>query len=129
MGFLKKLVFLGLLGGVGWGMYHAGQNNLFSFLEGEFGESIQMVKKDRAVKSRSFFRTIKDVVPAPVKQYDYTFLETLEDVDLERYVDLDGKVKVMKKTVHSWVEKVEKVIDQPRILLASYKEPDGADGR
>ncbi len=33
MGFLKKLVFLGLLGLAGWGIYHAGQNNLFSFLE------------------------------------------------------------------------------------------------
>jgi septal ring-binding cell division protein DamX len=124
MGFMKKLVFLGLLGLVGWGMYHAGQNNLFSFLEGEAGEPIQMVKKDRAVKSRSFARQVKDVVPAPVKQYDYTFFETLDDVDLERYVDLDGKVKVMKRTVHSWVEEVEKVIDEPRILLASYKDPD-----
>ena len=129
MGFLKKLVFLGLLGGVGWGMYHAGQNNLFSFLEGEFGETTQMVKKDRAVKSRSFFRQAKDIVPAPVKQYNYTFFETLEDVDLERYVDLDGKVKVMKKTVHSWVDEVEKVIDEPRILLASYKEPDGGSSK
>ena len=36
---------------------------------------------------------------------------------------LDGKVKVMKKTVHSWVDEVEKVIHEPRILLAAYKEP------
>jgi len=129
MGFLKKLVFLGLLGLAGWGMYHAGQNNLFSFLEDESGEPIQMVQKDRAFKPRSFFRKIKDVVPAPVKQYDYTFFETLVDVDLERYVDLDGKIKVMKKTVHSWVDEVEKVIDQPRILLASYKEPDGGSSK
>ncbi len=41
---------------------------------------------------------------------------------------MDGKVKVMKKTVHSWVDEVGKVIHEPRILLASYKEPDeGAD--
>jgi len=110
-------------------MYHAGQNNLFSFLEGEVGGPIQMVKKDRAVKPRSFIRQVKDVVPAPVKQYDYTFFETLEGMDLERYVDLDGKVKVMKKTVHSWVDEVEKVIDQPHILLASYKDPDDGSSK
>lgn len=124
MGFLKKLMYLGLLGLVGWGMYHAGENNLFSFLSSESEKQIQVVKKEHAVKPRSIFRKVRDVVPAPVKQYDYTFLETLEGVDLERYVDLDGKVKVMKKTVHSWVNEVEKVIDEPRILLASYKEPD-----
>jgi cell division protein FtsN len=34
----------------------------------------------------------------------------------------------MKKTVHAWVDEVGKVIHEPRILLASYKEPDeGAD--
>lgn len=124
MGFLKKLMYLGLLGLVGWGMYHAGENNLFSFLSSESEKQIEVVKKEHAVKPRSIFRKVRDVVPAPVKQYDYTFLETLESVDLERYVDLDGKIKVMKKTVHSWVDEVEKVIDEPRILLASFKKPD-----
>ncbi len=124
MGFLKKVFSLGLLGLAGWCIYSAGQNNLFSFLISEPGEQVQMVKKDRAVKPKSFFRRVKDVIPAPVKKYDYTFFETLEDLDLERYVDLDGKVKVMKKTVHSWVDEVGKVIHEPRILLASYKEPD-----
>ncbi len=102
MGFLKKVFLLGLLGLAGWGIYSAGQNNLFSFLSSESDEQVQVAKKDRAVKPKSFFRKVKDVMPAPVKQYDYTFFETLKDVDLERYVDLDGKVKVMKKTVHSW---------------------------
>ena len=124
MGFFKKLLFLGLFGLAGWGLYSAGQNDLFSFLDGESEEQVQMAKKDRAVKPKSFFKQVKDVMPAPVKKYDYTFFETLEDVDLERYVDLDGKVKVMKKTVHSWVDDVEKVIHEPRILLASYKEPE-----
>ncbi len=124
MGFLKKIFLLGLLGLAGWGIYSAGQNNLFSFLTSKSGEQVQVVKKDRAVKPKSFFENVKDVMPAPVKKYDYTFFETLEDVDLERYVDLDGKVKVMKKTVHSWVDEVGKVIHEPRILLASYKEPD-----
>jgi sporulation related protein len=124
MGFLKKVFLLSLLGLAGWGIYSAGQNDLFSFLSSESEEQVQLAKKDRAVKPKSFFRKVKDVIPAPVKQYDYTFFETLEDVDLERYVDLDGKVKVMKKTVHSWVDEVGKVIHEPRILLASYKEPD-----
>ncbi len=124
MGFLKKVFLLSLLSLAGWGLYSAGQNNLFSFLSSESGEQVQVAKKDRAVKPKSFFKKVKDVMPAPVKKYDYTFFETLEDVDLERYVDLDGKVKVMKKTVHSWVDEVGKVIHEPRILLASYKEPD-----
>ena len=124
MEFLKKVFLLSLLGLAGWGIYSAGQNNLFSFLSSESEEQVQLAKKDRAVKPKSFFRKVKDVMPAPVKRYDYTFFETLEDVNLERYVDLDGKVKVMKKTVHSWVDEVGKVIHEPRILLASYKEPD-----
>jgi hypothetical protein len=124
MGFLKKVFSLSLLGLAGWGIYSAGQNNLFSFLSSEPGEQVQVAKKDRAVKPKSFFKQVKDVMPAPVKKYDYTFFETLEDVNLERYVDLDGKVKVMKKTVHSWVDEVGKAIHEPRILLASYKEPD-----
>ena len=128
MGFLKKIFLLGLFGLAGWGIYSAGQSNLFSFLNSEFEGQVQMAKKDRAVKPESFFKRVKDVMPAPVRKYDYTFFETLEDVDLERYVDLDGKVKVMKKTVHSWVDEVEKVIHEPRILLAAYKEPDeGSD--
>jgi len=125
MGFFKKIIFLGLLGAVGWGMYQAGEKHLFSFFSDNSEKNTQLVKKDHAVKSESIFKKIKNVVPAPVKQYDYTFFETLEDVDLDRYVDLDGKVKVMKKTVHSWVNEVEKVIQEPRIILASYKEPDG----
>ena len=124
MRFLKKVFLLGLLGLAGWGIYSAGQNDLFSFLDSESEEQVQVAKKDRAVKPKSFFNKMKDVMPAPVKQYDYTFFETLEDVDLERYVDLDGKVKVMKKTVHSWVDEVGKVIHEPRILLASYKDPE-----
>lgn len=124
MGFLKKVFMLGVFGLAGWGLYSAGQNHLLSFQNDESREQIQMAKKNLAVKTKSFFRQAKDAMPAPVKQYDYTFLETLEDVDLERYVDLDGKVKVMKKTVHAWVDDVEKVIHEPRILLASYKEPD-----
>jgi hypothetical protein len=127
MKFLKKVFLLGLLGLAGWGLYSAGQNNLFTFLNSESDEQVQLAKKDRAVKPKSFFKKMKDVIPAPVKQYDYTFFETLDDVDLERYVDLDGKVKVMKKTVHSWVDEVGKVIHEPRILLASYKEPDGGE--
>ena len=126
MGFLKKIFLLGLLSLAGWGIYSAGQNNLFSFLDSESEEQVQVAKKDRAVKPKSFFTKVKDVMPAPVKKYDYTFFETLDDVDLERYVDLDGKVKVMKKTVHSWVDEVGKVIHEPRILLASYKEPGEA---
>jgi len=129
MGFLKKVFLLGLLGLAGWGLYSAGQNNLFAFLSNQSGEQVQVAKKDRAVKPKSFFKQVKDVMPAPVKQYDYTFFETLEDVDMERYVDLDGKVKVMKKTVHSWVDDVGKVIHEPRILLASYKEPDEGAGK
>ena len=124
MGFFKKLLFLGLFGLAGWGLYSAGQNDLFSFLDGESGKKVQVAKKDRATKPKSFFKQVKDVMPAPVKKYDYTFFETLEDVNLERYVDLDGKVKVMKKTVHSWVDDVGKVIHEPKILLASYKDPE-----
>ncbi len=124
MNFLKKVFVLGLVGLAGWGLYSAGQNDLFSFLSSTSEDKVQMVKKDRAVKPKSFFKQVKDVMPAPVKRYDYTFFETLEDVNLERYVDLDGKVKVMKKTVHSWVDEVGKVIHEPRILLAAYKEPD-----
>ena len=123
MKFLKKLFLLGLISLAGWGIYSAGQNDLFSFLSSDSDGSVQMAKKDRAVKPKSFFKQVKDVMPAPVKKYDYTFFETLEDVKLERYVDLDGKVKVMKKTVHSWVDEVGKVIHEPRILLAAYKEP------
>ncbi len=123
MGFFKKLFLLGLIGLAGWGLYSAGQNNLFSFLDSKSEADVQMVKKERAVKPESFFKQVKNVIPAPVKEYDYTFLKTLEDVNLERYVDLDGKVKVMKKTVHSWVDEVGKVIHEPRILLAAYKEP------
>lgn len=121
----KKVIVLGLAGGVAWGLYYAGQKDLFS-LSGQVEESVQMVKKDRAVKPKSFYQKVKDVVPAQVKDYDYTFFETLEDVNLERYVDLDGKVKVMKKTVHSWVDEVEQVMGEPRFILASYKEPDGS---
>jgi septal ring-binding cell division protein DamX len=124
MRFLKKVFFLSLLGLAGWGVYSAGQNDLFSFLDNDSDEQVQLAKKDRAVKPKSFFSKVKNVMPAPVKQYDYTFFKTLEDVDMERYVDLDGKVKVMKKTVHSWVDEVEKVIHEPRILLASYKDPE-----
>jgi len=124
MRFLKKVFLLSLVGLAGWGIYSAGQSNLFSFLDSESEEQAQLAKKDRAVKPKSFFRKVKDVMPAPVKQYDYTFFETLDDVNLDRYVDLDGKVKVMKKTVHSWVDEVGKVIHEPRILLASYKDPE-----
>ena len=124
MRFLKKVFLLSLVGLAGWGIYSAGQSNLFSFLDSDSGETVQVTKKDRAVKPKSFFKKVKDVVPAPIKQYDYTFFETLEDVKLERYVDLDGKVKVMKKTVHSWVDEVGKVIHEPRILLAAYKDPE-----
>jgi hypothetical protein len=124
MRFLKKVFLLSLVGLAGWGIYSAGQSNLISFLDSESEEQTQLAKKDRAVKPKSFFRKVKDVMPAPVKQYDYTFFETLDDVNLDRYVDLDGKVKVMKKTVHSWVDEVGKVIHQPRILLASYKDPE-----
>lgn len=124
MGFLKKIFVLGLFVLAGWAMYSAGQNDLFSFLSDESEGQVQVVKKDRAVKSKSLFKQVKDVMPAPVKNYDYTFFETLEDVDVERYVDLDGKVKIMKTKVHSWVGEVEKVIHEPHILLASYKDPD-----
>ena len=123
MKFIKKVFLLSLLGLAGWGIYSAGQNDLFSFLNSESKQVVQVVKKDRAFKSKSFSQKVKDVMPAPVKQYDYTFFETLDDVELERYVDLDGKVKIMKKTVHAWVDDVGKVIHEPRILLASYKEP------
>ena len=124
MGFLKRLFFLGLFGLAGWSLYSAGQNNLFSFLNNGSEGQVQVAKKNLAVKSETFFRQVKDAMPAPIKQYDYTFFETLEDVDLERYVDLDGKIKVMKKTVHSWVDDVGQAIHEPRILLASYKDPD-----
>ena len=124
MRFLKKVFLLCLLGLAGWGVYSAGQNDLFSSLDSASEEQVQLAKKDRAVKPKSFFNKVKNVMPAPVKQYDYTFFKTLEDVDMERYVDLDGKVKVMKKTVHSWVDEVGKVIHEPRILLASYKDPE-----
>ncbi len=126
MGFLKKAFLLGLVGALGWAMYYAGENNLFSFLGSESEQQFQRVKKDRAVKAKSFFRTVKEIVPAPIKNYDYTFFETLGDAAMDRYVDLDGKVKVMKKTVHSWVDGVEKVIDEPHVILASYQEPDGS---
>ena len=116
----------GMVGFVGWGLYYAGANNLFAFLDGESDKPVQLVKKERAVKPRTLIHKVKDVVPAPVKQYDYTFFETLDNVDLEQYVDLDGKVKVMKKTVNAWVDQVEDVIHEPRVLLASYKEPGGA---
>ena len=124
MKFLKKIFVLGLVGLAGWGIYSAGQNNLFAFLDRETEEQIRVVKKERAVKPESFFKQVRNVIPAPVREYDYTFLKTLEDVDMERYVDLDGKVKVMKKTVHSWVNEVGKVIHEPRVLLAAYKEPE-----
>ena len=75
MGFLKKVFLLSLLGLAGWGIYSAGQNDLFSFLNSESEEQVQLAKKDRAVKPKSFFSKVRDVMPAPVKQYDYTFLK------------------------------------------------------
>lgn len=124
MRYLKIVLFLGLVGAAGWGLYSAGEKNLLAFGDEDSDEVVQVVKKNRAVKPKSFFQKVRDVVPAQVKEYDYTFFETLQDVDLDRYVDLDGNVKVMKKTVHSWVDEVGKVIDEPRIILASYKEPE-----
>ena len=83
MRFLKKVFLLSLVGLAGWGIYSAGQSNLFSFLDSESEEQAQLAKKDRAVKPKSFFRKVKDVMPAPVKEYDYTFFETLDDVNLD----------------------------------------------
>jgi len=63
MGFLKKVFLLSLLGLAGWGIYSAGQNDLFSFLNSESEEQVQLAKKDRAVKPKSFFSKVRDVMP------------------------------------------------------------------
>ncbi len=78
MRFLKKVFLLCLLGLAGWGVYSAGQNDLFSSLDSAPEEQVQLAKKDRAVKPKSFFNKVKNIMPAPVKQYDYTFFKTLE---------------------------------------------------
>jgi len=54
MRFLKRVFLLSLVGLAGWGLYSAGQSNLFSFLESKPEEEVRMAKKDRAVKPKSF---------------------------------------------------------------------------
>ncbi len=74
----------------------------------------KIVKKNRAVKSQSVKDNLKEIEPAPKPKYDYTFFDTLKDVELARYVDLNGKV--VKKKVEKWVDQFEEAVSDPQFV-------------
>ena len=111
MRFLIKSFFLAfLLAGFGWGMYFVGQEDLLSLARIK-SEGMKVAKKIHAVKPPFLKEALKAVEPGPSGKYDFTFFDTLDDVDLNQYVDLNGKV--MKRVVNSFVDKVGNVIPDP----------------
>lgn len=78
---------------IGAGTGYAWRSNIFvPSLENE--ESAHILKKQRAVKPDNLKSMMKDVVPAPKVDHDFTFFDTLNDVDQGRFVDLDGTIVV-----------------------------------
>ncbi len=123
---IKSFFWAFLLAGFGWGMYFVGQEDLLSLTKIK-NEGMKVAKKIHAVKPPFLKEALKAVEPGPSGKYDFTFFDTLDDVDLNEYVDLNGKV--MKRVVSSWVDKVEGVIaDPPSIPKFSIGKKGSSSG-
>ncbi len=107
---IKSFFWAFLLAGFGWGMYFVGQEDLLSLAKIK-DEGMKVAKKIHAVKPPFLKEALKAVEPGPGGKYKFTFFDTLDDVDLNEYVDLNGKV--MKRAVNSFVDKVGNVIPDP----------------
>jgi len=119
---IKSFFWAFLLAGFGWGMYFLGQEDLLSLAKIK-DEGMRVAKKIHAVKPPFLKEALKAVEPGPSGKYEFTFFDTLDDIDLNEYVDLNGKV--MKRTVSSWVDKVGNVIaDSPSIPKFSKAKED-----
>ena len=73
----------------------------------------EMVQKQRAVKPKNLKTMLKDVVPAPKVDHDFTFFDTLNDVDQGRFVDLDGTL-IEKNRPQGHEERAEKTDAGPK---------------
>jgi len=107
---IKSFFWAFLLAGFGWGMYFVGQEDLLSLAKIK-DQGMKVAKKIHAVKPPFLKEALKAVEPGPSGKYEFTFFDTLDDVDLNEYVDLNGKV--MKRAVNSFVDKVGNVISDP----------------
>lgn len=76
---------------VGAGTGYAWRSNIFvPTLDNE--DATEVAEKQRAVKPDNLKKRLKDVVPAPKIENDFTFFDTLSDVSQSRFVDLDGSI-------------------------------------
>lgn len=75
---------------IGAGTGYAWRSNIFVPSSLDSQEEAKMVQKQRAVKPENLKSMLKDVVPAPRVEHDFTFFDTLNDVEQGRFVDLDG---------------------------------------
>lgn len=75
---------------IGAGTGYAWRSNIFVPSSLDSPEEAKMVQKQRAVKPENLKSMLKDVVPAPRVEHDFTFFDTLNDVEQGRFVDLDG---------------------------------------
>lgn len=107
---LKSFFWAFLLAGFGWGMYFVGQNDLLT-LANIKNEGMKVAKKIHAVKPPFLEKALKAVETGPGGNYKFTFFDTLNDVGLSEYVDLNGQI--MKRAVYSFVDKVGNVIPDP----------------
>ena len=125
MRFLVKSFFWAFLLAVfGWGMFYMGQEGLLSLTKIK-DEGMKVAKKIHAVKPPFLEEALKAVEPGPGGSYQFTFFDTLDDVGLNEYVDLNGKI--MKRAVNSFVDKVENVIsDSPSISSLFKNEKKGS---
>lgn len=117
---LKSFFWAFLLAGFGWGMYFVGQEDLLSLAKIK-NEGMKVVKKIHAVKPPFLKEALKAVEMGPGENYKFTFFDTLDDVDLNEFVDLNGQI--IKRAVNSFVDKVGSVIpDLPAMPKFSKDE-------
>jgi len=120
---LKSFFWAFLLAGFGWGMYFVGQEDLLSLAKIK-NEGMKVAKKIHAVKPPFLKEALKVVETGPGGNYKFTFFDTLDDVDLNEYVDLNGQI--IKRAVNSLVEKVGNVIPDPPSIPKFSKEKKDA---
>ena len=89
--FRTRLILILLFTATGAGTGYAWKANVFSrSLSGN--EEPRVIKKQTAVKPKNLKQLAKEVVAAPKIRQDFTFFDTLDDVNLVRYVNLKGQV-------------------------------------
>lgn len=133
---VKVFVCLLVLGGFGWGMYFAGQAQLFqseSKVELK-AEQVVVIKKPVASKpNRAFGAVLAETRNEKADSFNYTFFEILGDSEMNRFVDLNGNiveknvpVKVAlksKKAKPIHVEAVKIAAVSEKVVQAKVKTP------